>query len=383
MARDTFLSFQPPYLTDQEIAEVVDTLKASHWLSSGPKVKLFEEEFMKMVGAPAAQALNSCTAGLHLALLVHGVGPSDEVVTTPMTFCASANVIEHVGAKTVFADVEPDTLLIDTKQIEKKITKKTKVILPVHYCGHPCDMEKINSFGLTVVEDAAHCNPSKIGDKWIGNTNNLVAYSFYATKNITTGEGGMLTGKPELIDHAKQLALHGMSRGAWQRFAKGGNWEYDVPEPGFKYNMSDILASIGLVQMRRLPELYERRMNIVNFYNDTFRDSKFLKTLKVKKGVQSSHHLYVILLELEKLKIDRNQFIVEMHERNIGTSVNYKPVHMMSYYAKKYDLKPQDFPNAYAAFPRMVSLPLSPKMSLQDAGDVVEAMDSIFKKHAR
>lgn len=380
--RETFLSFSPPALSELEINEVVDTLKQGHWISSGPKTKAFEEEFKTLVGAEGALALNSCTAGLHLGVIVHGIKPGDEVITTPMTMVATTNVIEHVGGTVVLADVDPETLLIDPAEIEKKITKNTKLLLPVHYAGHPCDMNKINSFGLPVMEDAAHC-PAKIGDKWVGNTKNLCAFSFYATKNITTGEGGMLTGPQDLLDQAKQLGLHGMSRNAWSRFNKGGSFEYDVPAPGFKYNMSDILASIGLIQLRRLNELYERRMQIVKFYDEAFKGSQYLKTLAQKRGYQSSHHLYVLLLELEKLKIDRAQFVAELSDLNIGSSVHYKPIHMMSYYAKKYGWRPESFPIAARAYERMVSIPLSSKMTVDDARDVVDAIEKIIKRSKR
>lgn len=370
-------------MSDLEVTEVANILKEGQWLTSGPKVKAFEEEFRKTVNAPAALALNSCTAGLHLAMLVHGIRPGDEVITTPLTFCATANVVEHAGGKVVFADVEPETLLIDPAEIRRRMTKQTKMIVPVHYAGQPCDMAAINAMGPAVVEDAAHCMPSKIGGKWIGDTKNLCAFSFYATKNMTTGEGGMLTGDPTLLHEAKRLGLHGMSHDAWNRFSKGGSYDYDVPSPGFKYNMTDILAGLGLVQLRRLDELYEKRMSIVKFYDENFRDSSMMRVPKVKSDRQSSHHLYVILLELERLKIDRLQFVQELAGRNIGSSVHYKPVHMMSYYAKKYGIKPKDYPNACDAYERMVSLPLSSKLTLADAQDVVDAVKDIFKKFAR
>lgn len=385
--RSEFLSFSPPCLSEAEIAEVVATLKEGHWLSSGPKCKAFEEGFAKVVGAPSALALNSCTAGLHVGLLAHDIGSGDEVVTTPMTFCASANVIEHVGATTVLADIDEDTLLVNPGEMEKKITKKTKALLPVHYAGHPADMNSINSIAsakkLAVIEDAAHCMPSKIGDKWVGDTQNLTAFSFYATKNITTGEGGMLTGNEELVNKSRMIALHGLSRGAWNRFGKGGSWKYDVPSPGFKYNMTDILASIGLVQLKRLDELYDRRMKVVNFYLDAFKDNPYFNMLKVKPGYQSSWHLFIIFLNTERLKIGRDQFVVELQEQNIGCSVHYTPVHLMSYYAKKYGWKPTDFPVALRTFERMLSLPLSSKMTTQDAADVVEAVNGLCRKHAR
>lgn len=385
--RKEFLSFAPPCLSDLEINEVTAVLREGQWLSSGPKTKQFEEEFAAKVGATSALALNSATAGLHLSMLALDVGPGDEVVTTPMTFCASTNVVEHVGGKVVLVDIEPDTLLIDAAEVEKHLNKKTKVILPVHYCGQPADMKRIDaaarSVGAAVVEDAAHCMPSKIDGKWIGSSPNLTSFSFYANKNMTTGEGGMLTGSEELVSRARILALHGLSRGAWNRFAKGGSWKYDVPHPGFKYNMTDILAALGVIQLRRLDELFERRMKIVKFYLEAFKDHKYIKHLRIKPGNQSSWHLFVIQLELEKLKIDRDQFITELQEANIGCSVHYTPIHMMSYYAKKYGWKPESFPKAKWVFERMLSIPLSSKMEVSDARDVVDAVDSICKRFAR
>ncbi|MGE3681518.1 MAG: DegT/DnrJ/EryC1/StrS family aminotransferase [Bdellovibrionales bacterium] len=387
MPRTNFLSFAPPALSDLEVKYVQEVLEQGTWLSSGPKTKAFEEAFKEKVRAPASLALNSCTAGLHLAMVVHRIGKGDEVITTPLTFCATANVVEHVGGTVRLADVEPETLLMDPKQVEKVVSAKTKLVLPVHYAGQPCDMETLKLLaggrGIHVVEDAAHCMPSKIGQRWIGSSPNLTLFSFYANKNMTTGEGGMMTGAPELLDEARRLALHGMSRTAWDRFAKGGNWKYDVLEPGFKYNMTDMAAALGLAQLERLGELYERRMAMVRIYEQAFKGSKFLRPLKVRPGVQSSYHLYVVLLEPEALSIERDQFIVELGERNIGSSVHYTPVHMLSYYAKKYGWKPADFPNAYTAFTRMVSLPLSSKMVEQDAFDVIEAVQDICQKFAR
>lgn len=387
MPRDTFLSFAPPCIGEAEIAAVVDVLKAGAWLSSGPKTKEFEEAFRARVQAKAAFAMNSATAGLHLAMALHEVGPGDEVITTPMTFVATTNVVEHQGGTVVLADIDPDTLLIDTKEIERKITKNTKVITPVHYAGHPCDMATINSLAsahkIQVVEDAAHCGPSLIGEKPVGSSDNLTLFSFYANKNMTTGEGGMMTGPPELVDRARVLGLHGMSRNAWNRFAKGGNWKYDVPEPGYKYNLTDMASAMGVVQLSRLDELYALRMKIVNVYDEAFKGHKFVTPLKTLPGFQSSYHIYVLQLNLETLSIGRDEFIVQMNERNIGTSVHYTPIHMMSYYAKKYGWKPESFPKAFSAFQRILSIPLSSKMTVTEANDVVEAVNDVCAKFKR
>lgn len=385
--RTQFLPFSPPALSDKEIESVLETLREGIWLSSGPKVKKLEEEFKNYVGAPAALAMNSCTAALHVALQVHNVGAGDEVIVPAMTFSATANVVEHCGGKTVFADVDPETLLLTPQAFEKAITPKTKVVMPVHYAGHPADMEVINAIArkknIKVVEDAAHCMPSKIGDKYVGSSDNFTTFSFYATKNMTTGEGGMLTGPAELMEQARMLALHGMSKDAWERFKPGAKWEYDVPRPGFKYNMPEIMASLGLIQLQRLNELYESRMKMVRVYDKFFKNFPYAKILATRPGFQSSHHLYVMLLELEKLSIDRNKFIEELTARKIGTSVHYKPVHMMSYYANKYKLKPENYPVSLDAFNRMISLPLSSKLTVQDAEDVIAAVEEICQKYKK
>jgi dTDP-4-amino-4,6-dideoxygalactose transaminase len=388
MMRKEFLSFSPPALSELEIKSVLEVLREGTWLSSGPKTRQFEEDFKRLVGASATLALNSCTAGLHLAMLIHRIGKGDEVITTPMTFCATANVVEHVGAEVRFADIDPETLLLDPREVEKVVNLKTRAIVPVHYAGQPCDMDRIEAIAkaqnIRVVEDAAHCNPSKIGHRWIGSSpENLTLFSFYATKNITTGEGGMMTGPESLVEEGRRLALHGMSRAAWDRFNKGGHWRYDVPEPGFKYNMMDMAAALGVAQLQRIDELYGRRMKIVEIYKQAFNGHKFITPLKVRSGVQSSYHLFGILLNLDALTLDRDRFIVEMSERNIGCSVHYTPVHMLSYYAKKYDLRPDSFPNAARVFPRLLSLPLSSRMQVGDAYDVVEAVEDICKKFQR
>src|SRR4051812_776571 len=251
--RNEFLSYNPPCIGEEEIAEVTDTLRST-WITSGPKTRKFEEEFCKTVSAPAAVAVNSCTAGLHLSLLVSGVGPGVEVITTPLTFCATANVVEHLGGRVVLADTKAGEFLIDPNEVGKKITKNTKVVLPVHYAGEPVDMDAIEEIAkknnLSIVEDAAHALPASYKGKSIGSRSSLANFSFYATKNVTTAEGGMITGSKELIDKVRPLALHGLSRDAWKRFDKAGHWRYDVEAPGYKYNMTDIASSLGLVQLR-------------------------------------------------------------------------------------------------------------------------------------
>lgn len=244
--RKTFLPFSPPYISREEIDEVVDTL-SSDWITTGPKTRNFETEFAAFLGAESALALNSCTAGLHLALVVLGIGGGDEVITTTNTFCSTVNVIEHVGARPVLVDVDPDTLNIAPSLIEKAITPKTRAIMPVHYAGHPCEMDKIlkiaKEHDLFVIEDAAHAFPAFYQNQPVGTIGDLTSFSFYATKNMTTAEGGMLTGDQQLIEKARVLSLHGMNRDAWKRYDKGGSWYYEIESPGFKYNMTDIQAS--------------------------------------------------------------------------------------------------------------------------------------------
>jgi len=384
--RREFLPFSPPCIGEEEIAEVVDSLR-SQWITTGPKTKRFESEFREFIGAPAALALNSCTAGLHTALVALGIGPGAEVITTPMTFAASANVIEHVGARTVIVDVEPDTLNIDPRKIEEAITDRTAAIIVVHYTGHPADMEPIREIaarrGIHVIEDAAHSLPASYRGERIGSASNFVAFSFYATKNLTTAEGGMLTGDPELVDRARIISLHGMSRDAWKRYEKGGSWEYEVVFPGFKYNMTDLQAAIGLQQLRKLGEMQSARRAVVAQYLDAFRDEPVLELPEARSDVEHAWHVYMVRLRLEMLRIDRAQFIRELTARNIGTSVHFIPVHLHPYYRNKYSLKPMDFPVAFTNHERQLSLPLHPKLSRQDVGDVSAAVLDVIDTFRR
>jgi dTDP-4-amino-4,6-dideoxygalactose transaminase len=386
MPRETFLQFSPPCLGEEEIKEVADTLRF-HWITTGPKVRLFEKEFARYLGAPGALALNSCTAALHTALIVSGVGPGDEVITTTMTFAASVNVIEHVGARPVLVDVEPDTLNIDPARVERAITPRTKAILVVHYAGHPVDLDPIwqiaASNNLLVLEDAAHALPAKYKGRHIGSGPNPVAFSFYATKNLTTGEGGMLTGDPEVIECARVVSLHGMTRDAWKRYDKGGSWYYEVVYPGFKYNMTDIQAAIGLWQLRKLDSFQKRRRQIVQQYNEVFGDIDALEVPVERKDVEHAWHLYVLRLRREVLRIGRDQFIEELKERNIGTSVHFIPVHIHPYYRNKYGYKPEDFPVAWENYQRILSLPLNPCLSDQDVADVIEAVLDVVRQYQR
>jgi len=392
-ARKTFLPFSPPSIGEEEISEVVDTLR-SGWITTGPKVQSFERSFAEMVGAPAALAVNSGTAAMQVALAALGVGPGDSVITTTMTFCSSVHVIEHAGARPILVDVEPDTLNIDPGQVERALAEaggSVKALLPVHIYGHPSDMEPLVSMasaaGAAILEDAAHSLPASYQGRTIGSpapgVADLTAFSFYATKNLTTAEGGMLTGSTELVDAARTWALHGMSRDAHARYTSAGSWHYDVLVPGFKCNMTDIQAALGLVQMRRLDEMQARRRQIVEAYDRGFASVEELEPPARRPDVEHAWHLYAIRLNLDMLDIDRAQFIDELKALNIGCSVHFIPVHMHSYYAKRYGFSPEDFPVAYREFLRLISLPIHPRLTDSDVEDVVAAVTTIIQRHRR
>lgn len=395
--RNTFLPFSPPLIGDEEIAEVIDTLR-SDWITTGPKVKRFEAEFAAFVGAPDALAVSSCTAALHLALLALGIGPGDGVILSPLTFCSAAHVIEHVGARPVLADVDPETLNLNAEGIEPAIEQArnkfgvaVKAIMPVHLYGHPCDLDAIfanaQKHNLAVIEDAAHALPARYKGKMIGShaasapVPVATCFSFYATKNLTTAEGGMLTGTRALLDHARKWALHGMDRDAWNRYGAQGSWFYDVVCPGYKYNMPDLQAALGLVQLRRLPQFHARRRQIVAQYNARFSALTSVQTPVERPEVEHAWHLYVLRCNQDNGQIVRDQLISELRARNIGSSVHFIPVHFHKYYREKYGFRPEDFPVASREYQRIISLPLSPKMSDADVEDVIGAVEEIV--HAR
>jgi dTDP-4-amino-4,6-dideoxygalactose transaminase len=384
--RPSLLLFSPPAIGQEELDEVADTLR-SGWITTGPKTAQFESAFRSRVEASDALGLNSCTAGLHIGLLALGVKPGDEVITTPMTFCSCANVIEHLGATPRFVDVEADTLNLDPAAVEAAVTSRTRAILAVHYAGHPVDLDSINQIAarhrLAVIEDAAHAVPARYRGRMIGSGPNPVAFSFYATKNLTTGEGGMLTGSPEFISRARKLALHGMSRDAWQRYGPGGSWFYEVDEPGFKYNMTDVQAAIGLAQLRKLERFQAQRRAVVAAYNLAFSEVEALETPVERVDVEHAWHLYPLRLRLETLRIGRDQFIRELTARNIGTSVHFIPVHLHPYYRRKYGYQADQFPVAYNAYQRLLSLPLHPLLTSGDVRDVVAAVLDVVKRYTR
>jgi dTDP-4-amino-4,6-dideoxygalactose transaminase len=384
--RAEFLAFAPPAVGDEEIAEVIDTLR-SPWITTGPKTRRFERDFAAFVGAPGALALNSCTAALHTALVCLRIGPGDEVITTPLTFAATVNVIEHVGARPVLVDVLPDTLTMDPDRVADAVTSRTRAVIPVHYAGHPAELDELTALArgreIVIVEDAAHAIPARYRGRAIGAGPNPVAFSFYATKNLTTGEGGMLTGDAAFLDHARVVSLHGMSRDAWRRYEKDGSWRYDVLLPGFKYNMSDIQASLGLWQLRKQPAFHRRRQEVAAAYTGAFEGVPELEVPAVRPLVQHAWHLYVLRLRPERLTIDRDRFIAELVARNIGVSVHFIPIHLHPYYRQRYGFTPGCFPVAERNYERMLSLPLHPRLTDQDVADVIGAVLDVVEKHRR
>ncbi|UCF79338.1 MAG: DegT/DnrJ/EryC1/StrS aminotransferase family protein [Candidatus Eiseniibacteriota bacterium] len=385
--RKEFLPFSLPMLGDEEKAEVLKVLD-SGWITTGPRAFEFEKKVAAYVGASEAVALSSCTAALHVSLAVLGVGPGDEVITSTLTFCSTANVIIHLGAKPVLVDVRSDTLGMDPVEVEKKMTAKTKAIIPVHYAGHPCRMDDIDSLAASrsvpVVEDAAHALGAEYRGKKIGSLSRLTCFSFYPIKNITTAEGGAITlNDRELADKIRLYSLHGMSKDAWKRYSSRGAWYYEVLYPGFKYNLTDLQAALGLHQMDRLDGFLARREHIASLYDEAFSECEEVSSLHVERDVKHARHLYPILLNLEKLSIDRGRFIDELRAENIGTTVNFVPVHMHPYYRDTFGYGPGDFPVAEDAYERVISIPLYPRMTDEDANDVMEAVKKVASHHRK
>ena len=381
------LPFHKSWLEEEEHREVEDTLN-SGWLTTGPKAQKFEEAFKDYIGCKHAVALNSCTAGLNLALTVQNFAEGDEVITTPMTFPATTNVILLQRLKPVFADIEPGTLTIDPRKIEAKITPRTRAIIPVHFAGHPCDMTPIQELAdrhkLVIIEDAAHALESGYKGKKIGNLGNATAFSFYANKNITTGEGGMLvTNDDALAETIRIMRLQGISRDAWKRYGKSGfsHWEHTLA--GHKCNMSDLNASIGMHQIKKVERFMTLRKKYVSMYDRAFADVAELETLAVRDYATHAHHLYVISLHLERLTIDRDGFLDAIQSTGIGVALHYVALHLQPYYVKNFNTKPPDFPIASNYSERVITLPLYPKMSSADVERVIGTVKDLIKKFRR
>jgi dTDP-4-amino-4,6-dideoxygalactose transaminase len=375
--RESFLIFGSPMIGDAEIAEVVDSLR-SGWVGTGPKVQRFEAMLSEYVSVPHCRCVSSCTAGLILSMQVLGIGPGDEVLVPAMTFVASANAVEHAGATPVLVDSEPATGLIDLAAAEAAITPRTRALMPVHLAGRAVDMGRLNGLrdhhDLLVIEDAAHA----IGAEWqgrrIGGFGNVAAFSFYVTKNISTAEGGaLMTDDPRIAAEVERLALHGLSLGAWQRFSDRGFRHYEVVRPGFKYNMTDIQAAMGLHQLPRLDEWIDRRAELWERYDELLHGLPLQTPLPPEPDTRHARHLYQVLVTDES-RLRRDELLDALIGWRIGTGVHYRGVHLHPFYRDKYGLSPEDFPVATAISERTLSLPLSPKVTEADQDDVVQAL---------
>jgi dTDP-4-amino-4,6-dideoxygalactose transaminase len=372
------IPFHRPMFDEREASAVAEVLK-SGWITTGERAHEFERRFAEYVGASHAVALNSCTAALHIALAAEGIGPGDEVITTPYTFVATVETICYGGAMPVFVDVDPVTRNIDPALIEAKITPRTRAIVPVHVAGLPCEMDPIldiaRRHGLAIVEDAAHSLPASYRGRKIGTLSRATAFSFYATKNLTTAEGGMLTTEdPELARRYRRMSLHGITSDGWKRYRLGGKWFYEVVELGYKYNLTDVASSIGLVQLEKLDDFDRRRQELAAYFRKRLAELPGIGVPPSPDHVHHAWHLFIIDLDARAAGVDREQFIERLTEQGVGTSVHFIPVHLHPFYARHLGHKRGDFPVAEAAFERAISLPLYPAMSDDDADYVVNAV---------
>jgi dTDP-4-amino-4,6-dideoxygalactose transaminase len=385
--RQELLIFGSPMIEEDEIQEMVDTLR-SGWLGTGPKVARFEALFRDYTGAPHALGLHSCTAALHLALLAGGIGPGDEVIAPTMTFCATANVIVHAGAQPVLVDVDRVSMNCTAAAIEAAITDNTKAIIPVHMAGRPCAMDEIMAFAwhhnLLVIEDAAHAAEAVCQGEKIGAIADATCFSFYVTKNLVTGEGGMLTTPHEdWAETIRMLGLHGMSKDAWKRYSAEGFKHYQVMAPGYKYNMMDLQAALGIHQLPRLPQYLQRREAIWRQYDEAFATLPVMVPAPVRAGDVHARHLYTLLLDLDALSVDRDHIMQALYEANIGTGIHFLGLHLHPYYQQTYHYKAIDFPNATWISERTLSLPLSARLTDADVADVITAVTKVLTWYQR
>ncbi|MGD0497264.1 MAG: DegT/DnrJ/EryC1/StrS family aminotransferase [Bryobacteraceae bacterium] len=383
-ARQSFLPYCLPFIGEEEIQEVVDTLR-SGWVTTGPKVKRFESEFARYIGVKHAVAVSSCTAALQVSLAALDIGSGDEVIVPTLTFCATANVVAQLGATPVVVDVDRN-FQISLEAVERAITARTRAVIPVHYAGQACDLDEIlrlaSGRGLAVVEDAAHAVGSEYRGQKIGAHGRAAAFSFYAIKNMTTGEGGMITTNDgALAGRMRVLSLHGMSRDAWKRYTDAGSWYYEVVELGFKYNMTDVQAALGIHQLRRLEGFIARRQQIAAAYDRAFAGLPEVSIPPRLSGRNHVFHLYPIRLRTERLRLNRAQFIEQLTARNIGSSVHFIPLHRHPLYRDRYGCRPEQFPVAEEIYQGLLSLPLYPKMTDQDVADVIAAVGDIVAAH--
>ncbi len=385
--RETFLSFHVPEIGEDDIAAVAAALR-SGWLTAGPRVKEFEERFARYTGAPHAVAVNSGTAALHLALEAAGIKAGDEVLVPTLTFAATAEVVVQLGARPVLVDCSPDTLNIDPAALARAITPRCKAVIPVHFAGHPCDMDAIGEIAaahhLAVVEDAAHALPARWRGAMVGTIGDATCFSFYATKTITTGEGGMITtANPDWAERMRIMSLHGISKDAWKRYTAEGSWRYEIIAPGYKYNMTDPAAALGISQLARCEEFLRARLRCRKLYDEGFAAEPAIQRPAERGGIEHAWHLYVIRIDPAQLRIDRDRIIEMLKQRNIGVAVHFIPLHLHRYYRDAYGYKPSDFPNASAAFERIISLPIYPRLTNADIEDVVTAVTDLVREYRR
>lgn len=380
--RKDFLIFGNPAIEQIEIDEVVDSLK-SGWLGTGPKVQKFEDMFKSYKGTKHAVAVSSCTAALHLSMLALGIGPGDEVLVPTMTFAATANAVIHSGGIPVLVDCGRETMNIDIEDIKRKITPRTKAVIPVHFAGRPCEMDELveltKKSGIKIIEDCAHAVEAEYKGRKIGTIGEMGCFSFYVTKNIVTGEGGMVISDDDnYVNQIKTLAQHGMSKDAWKRFSDEGYKHYQVVYSGYKYNMMDMQAALGIHQLPRVEKNWKRRREIWDKYNTAFAPLPVFTPFPADADVRHSLHLYTLILDIDKLSITRDRFLEEMTQRNIGVGVHYLPLHLHPFYQKSFQYRRGDFPNAEWISDRTCSIPLSAKLSDKDVEDVIEAVIEII-----
>lgn len=378
--------FHRAAMGEEEVHAVSDVIR-SGWLTMGPKTIEFESEFARYIDAKHAVAVSSCTAALHLALETVGIGPGDEVLVPTTTFTATAEVVTYLGAKPVLVDVDARTFNMDPADAVHRITPRTRAIIPVHFAGHPCELARIQSVadehGLHVIEDAAHALPASYRGIKIGSRGEITAFSFYATKSLTTGEGGMITtDNAQYAERMRMMRLHGIGRDAWKRYSAEGTWYYEVLAPGFKYNMTDIQAALGLVQLKKCDAMRNRRCEIAAEYTSAFQRMNSLEPPTLAGDCESSWHLYVLRLHTERLRIGRDGFIKELTKRGIGTSVHFIPLHLHPYYQSAFGYSRGQFPVAEREYERCVSLPIYPRMTQKEIQFVIQAVSEVSEEYS-
>ena len=380
----SFLPYNRSLIGQEEIDAVVEVLRGG-WLTTGARTREFEAAFARYVGAGNTVALNSCTAALHLALVATGIREGDEVILPTMTFAASGEVIFYLGARPVLVDCLPNSFQLDPEQVERKITSRTRAILPVHFAGAPCDLDPIcdlaRRHNLKVIEDAAHALPTRYKGRMVGTFGDITCFSFYATKTLTTGEGGMVaTENPDYTENIRRLSLHGISKDAWKRYSAEGSWRYDILEVGYKYNMTDLQAALGLTQLAKCDSMLARRAYIANCYNHLLESLDGFTTLPAPADIEHAWHLYIVQVSHEALTINRDRVVEELKNRGIGTSVHFIPLHLHPLYQTKLGYRDGDFPNAEERFSRAISLPIYAAMSEADISRVMDALADIERR---